>query len=471
VRDLERNEVLAEVRLPSGLNRLVVAPDESRLVAAHSDGALHVLALPALTAEHYVARAHAGSIHGLAFRPDGRLLASGDSAGRVVLRDARTLDALLALPEHDGAINRLAFAPDGGALAVAGVEEDVTVWDLAVLQPALQRLGLDWVPSSTAAIADARTLPAPGSPAAPAPKVVRTEPMPRAKEWQFLVREAEAWARSGHIEEALSDLREARRQGANEPAALLAVARSLGAMGRHEESLAGIREALALSRQREPGARSGNEALALYELGRALRQGGDDAGAMGAFEQSATVYEAHLHGSRTDTYCRLHLGLARLETGRGLERAGRRDDALAALQQARELLSALHTDYPAQTAVLVPLSASELALACLHAASGARDEAEAMLVSARTHLGAQRPSAEERYTLAGIEAAGGALASPEDRTVHDERSLAHLRAAIRAGYRDERQARDDPALASLRECAEFEALLLDMTFPADPFRR
>jgi WD40 repeat protein len=72
------------------------------------------------------------SVTGVAFSPDGQLLASSSADGRVRVYDARSgalLRAITAVPASGG--RALAFSPDGKILASGGIEMDKTVklWD------------------------------------------------------------------------------------------------------------------------------------------------------------------------------------------------------------------------------------------------------------------------------------------------------------------------------------------------------
>jgi hypothetical protein len=76
------------------------------------------------------------------------------------------------------------------------------------------------------------------------------------------------------------------------------------------------------------------------------------------------------------------------------------------------------------------------------------------------------------YNLACARALLGAAVPPgPDHDAQFDRALANLRLALRAGCRDAAYVRADPDLESLRPRADFQALLLDMAFPADPFAR
>jgi hypothetical protein len=50
-------------------------------------------------------------------------------------------------------------------------------------------------------------------------------------------------------------------------------------------------------------------------------------------------------------------------------------------------------------------------------------------------------------------------------------TIADLRRAVAAGYRNYAHMRKDPDLDPLRRRADFQQLMLDLAFPADPFTR
>ena len=83
---------------------------------------------------HYVATLPVGhNVYGVAFRPDGRLLATGGDDRTVSLwnLDTPTRPVLLTrLSGYSDSVNAVAFSPDGGTLAVASSDETATVWDV-----------------------------------------------------------------------------------------------------------------------------------------------------------------------------------------------------------------------------------------------------------------------------------------------------------------------------------------------------
>ncbi|MBB5083578.1 WD40 repeat domain-containing protein [Nonomuraea endophytica] len=79
-------------------------------------------------------------VDALAFSPDGRLLATGNKAGRVTVRDSGLTRRLGELsgpspPSPRQGVTALAFSPDSRTLAVATGTGQVHLWDTASLRP------------------------------------------------------------------------------------------------------------------------------------------------------------------------------------------------------------------------------------------------------------------------------------------------------------------------------------------------
>jgi serine/threonine protein kinase/WD40 repeat protein len=142
--DLESGKQEQKVNLVGGvIQKLAADPARSRLVVGFQSGALASLSLPDLAPGPGVESTHDGKIDCLAFSPDGRLLATG-SEHRVVLRDARSLEALLTFPVWAGTLRDMTFDCKGRRLAVVATESDVDLWDVAALHDGLTALGLAW---------------------------------------------------------------------------------------------------------------------------------------------------------------------------------------------------------------------------------------------------------------------------------------------------------------------------------------
>jgi serine/threonine protein kinase/WD40 repeat protein len=137
------------------IRRFVADAARGRLVVGFENGAIGSFSLPDLTPGPRVEAAHDGPVECLALSPDGRLLASGYDH-RVVLRDALSLETLLAFPVWAGTLRDLTFDSQGRHLAVVGTDSDVDLWDLAALNDGLTARGLGWDRPAPAVV------PAPG---------------------------------------------------------------------------------------------------------------------------------------------------------------------------------------------------------------------------------------------------------------------------------------------------------------------
>jgi WD40 repeat protein/serine/threonine protein kinase len=79
---------------------------------------------------------HKSLITGIAFSPNGELLASVgwgsyDSQGEVKLWDVKTQQEIVQIKGHDSPVRGVAFAPDGKSIATASMDMTVKIWNVA----------------------------------------------------------------------------------------------------------------------------------------------------------------------------------------------------------------------------------------------------------------------------------------------------------------------------------------------------
>jgi WD40 repeat protein len=99
-------------------------------------------------------------VTGVSFSPDGRILATCTGSDVLNTWDLATGRALLNFAGHVGGwgISDVAFSPDGRMLASAGLDQTAILWDAASARPlSTLRAGIDWV-TAVAFSPDGRTL-------------------------------------------------------------------------------------------------------------------------------------------------------------------------------------------------------------------------------------------------------------------------------------------------------------------------
>jgi WD40 repeat protein/serine/threonine protein kinase/orotate phosphoribosyltransferase len=79
--------------------------------------------------------AHQGIVHGVAFSPDGRSLATVCADGTARLWDLAKGEPLSSPMHHEGAVLTIAFSPDGRMIATAGEDGSLRRWDAVTGTP------------------------------------------------------------------------------------------------------------------------------------------------------------------------------------------------------------------------------------------------------------------------------------------------------------------------------------------------
>jgi len=75
---------------------------------------------------------HNGSVHAVAFSPDGTRLATGSHDSTARIWDVASGRKLLEV-RHNGRVNAVAFSPDGTRLATGSEDGTARIWSVAEL--------------------------------------------------------------------------------------------------------------------------------------------------------------------------------------------------------------------------------------------------------------------------------------------------------------------------------------------------
>jgi tetratricopeptide (TPR) repeat protein len=185
----------------------------------------------------------------------------------------------------------------------------------------------------------------------------------------------------------------------------------------------------------------------------------------------ATELSEALHAAEpTSTFARSLLAQGLLDESRLLIRGGRLDEGLPLLRRALALQEEIVRDHPRVNFYRFNLAFDCRALGRAEEQSGRPAGALAAFDRARQLDAAQAPKIFiARYNQACDLALMARVAPPDRRTSLAEQALETLRRSIAQGYRSYIEVFNDADLSAIRGCPEFQALLLDLAFPAEPF--
>ena len=222
-----------------------------------------------------------------------------------------------------------------------------------------------------------------------------------------------------------------------------------------------------------------NLAWSFNAIGNLLLDSGKPAEALAAHENARVIRQKLVDAEpRVPGYQR-HLGMSFNNIGDSLARMNRPEQAIAAYSRARDIHEALVKGDPATHDYQTGLAFSLTGLSRTYAEVGRPVEAVASARRAITlREGLPSISIESRFDLARNHALLAALArdprsglSAAQGTVEADCAITALWKAVAAGYRKLDQLQTDRDLDLLRSGADFQMLVLDVAFPADPFAR
>jgi hypothetical protein len=210
-------------------------------------------------------------------------------------------------------------------------------------------------------------------------------------------------------------------------------------------------------------------------------QDGDTSGALETIGRAIALSEESLALWRPEEHDGRGLVAYCLEAAAGIRLSARQpDEAMASARRAVALREELFRDKPGDKATLANLAGALLAVGNTHRDIGDPVEVRRVLERAKALLESLKsPGQIELVKLARANALlsvcpspGGPPPTPEgqaQRRALADRAMDYLRRATRAGFWDVGWIRKDRALDPLRARADFQAVVNDLAFPADPF--
>lgn len=123
-----------------GVDSLAFSPDGRRLAAGYDDHGVRIWDVANGELKQIIATGQPGSIDSVAFSPDGHWLASGGGDGSVMVWDVTAAEGGIGATSSGKAVYQfdigddapgLAFSPNGKLLAVASYDQTVTLWNMA----------------------------------------------------------------------------------------------------------------------------------------------------------------------------------------------------------------------------------------------------------------------------------------------------------------------------------------------------
>ena len=204
--------------------------------------------------------------------------------------------------------------------------------------------------------------------------------------------------------------------------------------------------------------------------------------ALDEFRKASPLYERLAHDNPGITDYQEGLAQCRLQVGDALGSQKRFAEAIPELQGAMAAYERLTREHPGDGQAWGKWTDTHIALADIHLEMNHPADGERELRSAAAlYEGLEGPSPNDLYNMAGVYAKLSTLvgsrrdaaepAAQAEVRRHVDRAIEALKRAFAAGHRDFSQYRDDADLAPLRARPDFQLLLLDATFPDDPFAR
>ena len=128
--DFDKQQLMETTGLSGAMASVSAVSPKGKTATGHEDGRVSIWGK---TGTNFLA--HSRMVVGVAFTPDGNILATGGEEGTAKLWDVATVREIATLKGHLRSIHALDISPDGQRLATGGGgDESVKLWDMRTHQ-------------------------------------------------------------------------------------------------------------------------------------------------------------------------------------------------------------------------------------------------------------------------------------------------------------------------------------------------
>jgi serine/threonine-protein kinase len=274
---------------------------------------------------------------------------------------------------------------------------------------------------------------------------------------------------------------ELKRQLASSANAMGYPLHSMGRTDQALESFESAREILEALVRDNPAVTDFRRQLAYSyaQIATLLSDIGRPAEAVSPFEKALALLEALAQDNPAVAEIRNDLARCYSQLGRVLSEIGKPEEGLESCQKARVIREALVLANPSLARYRSDLAVTLGVIGAMNQAAGQFSAAAASFGRAIELLdGLTSPGPEDYYNLAcyhsrlaGIAGTSGSGFAADRGRGETERAMGYLRRAVASGFRMLPLMALDHDLDALRSRGDFQLLMMDITFPDDPFAR
>jgi len=130
---LKKGSKVSELPVTFGPSCVSISPSGTEVAVGGSDHNIHIFSLQGGNLKETAnLTKHRGNLTGIAYSPNGKLLASGDANRDIVVWDCATKKPVVdEWCHHTARINGLAFSPDSQHIVSGGLDRMIIVWSVA----------------------------------------------------------------------------------------------------------------------------------------------------------------------------------------------------------------------------------------------------------------------------------------------------------------------------------------------------